>query len=190
MALFSAIPATCRGFWSRSYAHGVTIRLEPFSEAHLSLFERLRDDPAVVRYTRLPEQAPPDFARAWLSRYEQGRRDGTREVFAIVDGDECAVGFAAAVAIDREAATAELGYVVAAEARGRGIASRALSLLTDWGFRDLGAERLELLISVDNEPSKRVAGRCGYIREGVLRSFSIKPGVREDMEIWSRLATD
>lgn len=172
------------------YARTVTIRLEPFADDHLPLFDELRDDPAVLRYTRLPENAPADFARQWLDRYEQGRRDGTREVFAILDEDGSTVGFAAAVSIDRDAATAELGYVVIAAARGRGIASRALSLLTDWGFAELGAQRLELLIGIDNEPSKRVAEKCGYLREGVLRSFAVKPGVREDMELWSRLPTD
>ena len=168
----------------------MTIRLEPFAEEHLGLFDELRDDPAVLRFTRIPENASPDFARQWLDRYEQGRRDGTREVFAIVDGDDTTVGFAAAVSIDREAATTELGYVVVEQARGRGYASRALSLLTDWGFAELGAERLELLIGIDNEPSKRVAEKCGYRCEGVLRSFSVKPGVREDMELWSRLPGD
>jgi RimJ/RimL family protein N-acetyltransferase len=51
-------------------------------------------------------------------------------------------------------------------------------------------ERLELLISVENDASKRVAERCGYVREGVLRSLHVKQDVREDTEIWSRLATD
>ena len=168
----------------------MAIRLEQFAAAHLPLFDVLRTDPAVLRFTRIPENASADFGRQWLDRYEQGRRDGTREVFAIVDGDDAVVGFAAAVSIDREAATAELGYVVVEHARGRGYASHALSLLTDWGFGELGAERLELLIGVDNEASRRVAEKCGYQREGVLRSFAVKPGVREDMELWSRLPTD
>ena len=168
----------------------MAIRLEQFAAAHLPLFDELRTDPAVLRFTRIPENASADFGRQWLDRYEQGRRDGTREVFAIVDGDDAVVGFAAAVSIDREAATAELGYVVVEHARGRGYASHALSLLTDWGFGELGAERLELLIGVDNEASWRVAEKCCYQREGVLRSFAVKPGVREDMELWSRLPTD
>jgi RimJ/RimL family protein N-acetyltransferase len=50
--------------------------------------------------------------------------------------------------------------------------------------------RLELLISVDNAASKRVAEKGGYVREGVLRSFHVKQDVREDTEIWSRLSTD
>jgi RimJ/RimL family protein N-acetyltransferase len=169
----------------------VTVRLERFGPQHLGLLDSLLGDPLVIRYTRVPADPPPDFARTWLDRYEQGRRDGTREVFAIVEGDRGEpVGFAVAVGIDREAATAELGYVVAAAARGRGVATQALTQLTAWAFEELGAERLELLISVDNEPSKRVAARAGYVLEGVLRSFATKPGVREDMELWSRLPSD
>ena len=51
-------------------------------------------------------------------------------------------------------------------------------------------ERIELLISVDNPASKRVAERAGYVREGVLRSLWFKQDRREDTEIWSRLAGD
>ena len=51
-------------------------------------------------------------------------------------------------------------------------------------------QRLELLIAIENEGSKRVAARCGYVREGVLRSLHVKNGLREDTEIWSRLAGD
>ena len=32
--------------------------------------------------------------------------------------------------------------------------------------------------------------RCGYVREGLLRSVYTKPGIREDTQIWSRLPTD
>ncbi len=92
--------------------------------------------------------------------------------------------------IDRTARTVELGYAVAAEARGRGVAAEALAALTDWAFVELCAERLELLIGVENEASKRVAARCGYVREGVLRSLWFKGDLREDTEIWSRLPSD
>lgn len=49
--------------------------------------------------------------------------------------------------------------------------------------------RLELAIDVENAPSKRVAERCGYEREGVLRSVHVKQGIRADVELWSRLAS-
>ena len=56
--------------------------------------------------------------------------------------------------------------------------------------RERGALRVELMISVANEGSRRVAERCGYVREGVLRSVHLKQDIREDQEIWSRLSTD
>jgi RimJ/RimL family protein N-acetyltransferase len=43
---------------------------------------------------------------------------------------------------------------------------------------------------VHNEASKRVARRCGYEFEGVLRGLFFKQDLREDTESWSRLVTD
>jgi RimJ/RimL family protein N-acetyltransferase len=163
----------------------------PFGEEHLAELEEMLGDPDLLRFTRVPEPVPPGFARTWLERYEEGRRDTTREAFAIVDdGSGVFLGLALAPQIDREARTAELGYVVAPVARGRGVATEALRQLTDWAFVELDLLRLELMINVDNAGSKKVAERCGYVREGVLRSHYFKPGAWEDTEIWSRLATD
>ena len=167
----------------------MAICLEPFGEGHLVGVEAMVDDRESLRFTRIPEPVPAGFARSWLERYEVARLDGSREAFAIVDDGGDFLGIAVAPQIDRETQTAELGYVVAPQARGRGVATEALRQLTDWAFEQ-GMHRLELLISVDNHASKKVAERCGYVREGVLRSLYFKQGLREDTEIWSRLATD
>lgn len=164
--------------------------LVPFAEEHLPGVEEMLDDPDNLRFTRIPEPVPPGFARTWFERYREARGDGSREAFAIVDEGGELLGLALAPHIDREARTAELGYVVVPAARGRGVATEALRQLTDWAFAELGMLRLELMISVDNAASKKVAERCGYIREGVLRSLHFKQDRWEDTEIWSRLATD
>jgi len=166
------------------------IRLEPLGEHHLDAVSRLVDDPEVQRFTRVPVPVPADFPRTWLERYELGRLDGTREAFAAVDADGALLGLAFAVSIERAARTAELGYVVAPWARGRGVATAALGLLTRWSFDELDLLRLELLIDAANGASRRVAERCGYVREGILRLRYVKPGVWADTEIWSRLAGD
>jgi len=166
------------------------IRLEPFAEQHLGALGSLIADPETHRFTRVPVPAPPDFARIWLGRYVEGRREGTREAFAIVDAEDGAVlGLVMSPRIDRDTRTAELGYALAPEARGRGAATEALRQLTEWAFAE-GMLRLELLISADNDPSKRVAQRCGYVFEGLLRSAHFKADQRADTEIWSRLPTD
>jgi RimJ/RimL family protein N-acetyltransferase len=166
------------------------ISLVPFGPEHLEALEPMLEDADVRRHTFVPDPPQPGFARRWLAGYEQGRRDGTRDGFAIVDAEGTLLGLALAPRIEAEARTVELGYLVAPEARGRGVATEALRLLTDWAFRELAAERIELRISAGNRASQRVAERCGYVREGVLRSTYFKNGIREDTEIWSRLPSD
>lgn len=166
------------------------VRLEPFSKRHLGHVAALLADPDVLRFTRVPEPVPEGFERTWLGRYEAGRRDGTREGFAAVDGGAAFLGLALAPTIDPETREVELGYIVAPGARGRGVATEILRLLTRWAFVDAGAERAYLMIDVDNAASSRVAERCGYIREGVLRSLHLKNDIRTDTELWSRLPSD
>lgn len=152
--------------------------------------EALVADPDVVRFTRIPEPAPAGFARTWLDRYEAGERDGTCAGFAALDDAGRFLGIGVAPAIDATSGEVELGYIVASTARGRGIAEEILRQLTAWAFGEAGAQRIVLVIDVENTASSRVAARAGYVREGVMRSNFVKPGVRRDAELWSRLPGD
>ena len=70
--------------------------------------------------------------------------------------------------IDRERGYGEIGYWVAADARGRGIATRATRLLADWARDELGLTRIEILPHKDNAPSRRVAEKLGFRDTGAL----------------------
>jgi RimJ/RimL family protein N-acetyltransferase len=167
------------------------VELELFDERHLPDMAAVLDDADVLRFTRVPVPVPPDFARTWYDRYVEGRRTASREIFAAVDAHTREfVGLAMAPHIDVETATMELGYLVAPAARGRGLGTEILRLVTDWAFATHHPKRIELLISTANPASQRVAQRCGYVREGVLRSLYFKQGEREDTEMWSLLPSD
>jgi [ribosomal protein S5]-alanine N-acetyltransferase len=84
---------------------------------------------------------------------------------------------------------AEVGYWVRADARGRGIGSRALVLVSDWAFVH-GYRRLQLHADVDNVASQRVAEKAGYRREGVLRAWIELNGVPRDHVMYSLLESD
>ena len=166
------------------------VRLELLSADHVAGLDALAQDPDVQRNTYVPSPPPADFGTTWLESYEGAREEGTREGFAIVDAEDGSfLGIAVAVRIDEEANEAELGYILAPEARGRGAATEALRQLTEWGFAR-GFERLELRGDADNVASRRVAERCGYTLEGILRSVYFKEGRRSDMFIYSRLPSD
>lgn len=167
------------------------IRLARISDVHLPGFSLLLGDPEVVANTRVPVPVPDGFEHQWLQAYKDGQADGTRDGFAVEDAETGDfLGIAGLVAIERDANQGEIGYVVAREARGRGIATRALRLVTDYALGEVGLDRVQLMISVGNTPSFRVAERCGYVREGVLRSLYFKAGQRQDTVIYSRLASD
>jgi RimJ/RimL family protein N-acetyltransferase len=60
---------------------------------------------------------------------------------------------------------AELSYWVAARARGRGVATRAVRLLADYAFDALHADELRLWTHSDNVGSASVAERAGFVRD-------------------------
>ena len=166
------------------------IRLVPLSPAHELQVTALVDDEESRRYTRIPTEPPADFVPTWLRSYDEGRADGTRLGFAIESHEREFLGLGLFVRIEREGRQGEIGYLVAPAARGRGVATRSVALLTDWGFSELGLERIELWIDTANAASERVADRAGYLREGVLRSVWFKEGLRADFGVWSRLRGD
>jgi RimJ/RimL family protein N-acetyltransferase len=166
------------------------IRLVPVASRHEPGIATLLEDADVRAYTRVPSEPPPGFAAIWLGRYEDGWRDGSRAGFAIEAHDGEFLGLGMLVRIEWDGRQCEIGYVVGSAARGRGVATRTLRLLTDWGFGELGMERIELWIDITNPASERVAERIGYVREGVLRSYWFKEDIRGDFGIWSRLRTD
>ena len=102
---------------------------------HRSAFERLIDDDDVRAFTMMPSVPSATFVRTWIRRYEEAWGDGTRAGFAIVDEERAIAGFAAIFGLAPATAEGEIGYFVAAEARGRGIATSSVDLLTGWGVR-------------------------------------------------------
>jgi RimJ/RimL family protein N-acetyltransferase len=166
------------------------IRLVPLTRAHESSLAVLIEDEDVRRYTRVPSDATGDFAAEWVGRYKEGLRDGSRAGFAVESHDGEFLGLGLFVRIDREGRQGEIGYVTGPAARSRGVATRTLQLLTEWGFSELGLERIELWIDTTNPGSERVAERAGYTHEGVLRSYWFKEDIRRDFAIWSRLTSD
>jgi RimJ/RimL family protein N-acetyltransferase len=87
--------------------------------------------------------------------------------------------------------TGHIGYWCVPDARGRGIVTRALRLLSRYAFDEISLQRLELITDPDNVASQRVAEKAGYRREGVLRSHLDHPdGRRRDSTMFSLLPAE
>ena len=66
---------------------------------------------------------------------------------------------------------AEVGYSLRRRARGRGAATTALRLVSNWAIEELGIQRVNLMTAPENVASQRVAERAGFTREGLLRAW-------------------
>jgi [ribosomal protein S5]-alanine N-acetyltransferase len=62
--------------------------------------------------------------------------------------------------------------------------------VSHWALSQPDVARLELSTSPDNAASQRVAERSGFRREGVLRSYHVVDGRREDAVFFSLLPDD
>lgn len=65
---------------------------------------------------------------------------------------------------------ANLGYWIRTDAAGTGLATAATRLVARHGIDTLGLQRIEIMMSVENEASRRVAEKAGAVYEGVLRN--------------------
>jgi RimJ/RimL family protein N-acetyltransferase len=81
----------------------------------------------------------------------------------------------------------EVGFWLAPAARGRGLASRAVGLLTGWAFDALGFDRVELTTTPDNAATRRLAERLGFREEGTMRARNLERGRRVDVVVFGVL---
>ena len=156
---------------------------------------RQEDAPADAAATEHPSSArwlnvhSSGDAAADVRAIEGARIQGQALTLAIADeNDDRYLG--AVVLFIREPGTGELAYLVVPDARGRGLAWRAVALLSDWAIRELALTRLQVRVAVENEPSHAVALRAGYEREGVLRNGFLHREQPVDIVIYSRVPSD
>lgn len=69
----------------------------------------------------------------------------------------------------REAGALAIGYFIASDAAGQGLARESTAALVDVGLRLMGAERIEILVEPDNTRSLAIPRRLGLLEEGLLR---------------------
>ena len=149
-------------------------------------------DPEISRWTRVPYPYGAADARAYLLQRHDSLHAGTAAPFAIVssaDRDQL-LGSISLMRFSWKDSRAEVGYWLARDARGAGHVTRAVRLIVDWGIRHLGLERIDLMAAVGNPASQRVAERCGFAREAVLRSYLQAKDGRQDMVAFGLLASD
>jgi RimJ/RimL family protein N-acetyltransferase len=149
--------------------NGVTLRA--FEPGDLSRVLEIIRDPEIVRFSHLPDDwdtraGALEYMRSLPRLAAVGRRVDLA-IEALRPG--WLVGRAALRHISWSEGRAELATWVAPEARGNGIGSEALALISDWAFSELGLRCVEGDPDRENVPSQRMLERAGFVAEGRRR---------------------
>jgi RimJ/RimL family protein N-acetyltransferase len=163
------------------------IAIRPWRNSDLADLVSLLEDPAIARWTGIPEPYTRKEAKLFFKTNARQEAMGVGTDAAIVEAGAGSVLGGVGLKLHLNHATAEVGYWVAAHARRQGVATRAVRLMARWAFEDLEVKRLELLTNLGNEASEGVALKCGFQREGVLRSVRIIKGERVDLTMFALL---
>ena len=122
-------------------------------------------DPEIPRWTRVPVPYRRADALSWVAGAELELDAGVTIGWLAVDDEDRLLASISVMEIDREAGTGEIGYWVAREARGRGVATRAVRLVRDWAAAELGLTTIEIEAHEDNLASQAVARAAGFVED-------------------------
>lgn len=165
------------------------LTLRPWRAGDAPVVHGACQDEHVQRWTRVSVPYLIEDATGFVSRLAPHQwASGAGAAFAIVDdATGVVVGSMGLVRVERPNHLAEAGYWMTPDGRGRGFASRALTLLSDWALHDLGFARVEVRVEVSNEASRRVATKAGFALEGVMRRAVWHRGAQRDIALYSRI---
>ncbi len=124
-------------------------------------------------------------AHTWIACCLLAWQERREFPFAIVGADGTIFGGIGLNRLDPRDGSANLGYWLGEAHRGRGIVTRAARLVADFGFRELGLARVEIVTLPGNTASQRVAQRLGARREAIARGRIVLHGQPRDALVFS-----
>jgi RimJ/RimL family protein N-acetyltransferase len=118
-------------------------------------------DPEIARWTNVPSPYLRGHALDFLARGADAFGERT---FAIRDAGDGRLLGAIGVRLADDRSFAELGYWVAKDERGRGVATRAIELASVWVLADLAIPEARIYVHEANAASLRAAEKAAYTR--------------------------
>jgi ribosomal-protein-alanine N-acetyltransferase len=165
------------------------LTLRPWEPADVLQVVKAFGDPEIREWHGLALETE-EAARQWMACWDERWRARTGAGWAIAQtaDPEKVLGQVAFRALYLDAGMAECSYWVIPDYRGGGIAPEATRALSDWAFKELGLYRLEIVHSVRNRRSCRVALKAGFTPEGIKRSLQwYEHGGVHDMHLHARV---
>ncbi|REJ80072.1 MAG: N-acetyltransferase [Bacteroidetes bacterium] len=159
-------------------------KLRPFREKDAEILSRFANNERIARFMtdKFPHPYSADHARSFI---EFANSHDPQRIFAIEVEGQAAGGIGIHPQEDIHRKNAELGYWLAEEYWNRGIVSRAVKEMVEYGFRTFDISRIFARPFGNNIASQRVLLHAGFVLETVLEKTLYKNGEYLDEMIFS-----
>jgi len=124
--------------------------------------------------------------RKWLKKTKEKAKSNFEHNFTILYGRKVVGGIGFKINQHRKH-IGELGYFLDEDYWNKGIMTRAVRQMERLGFNKLGLVRIEILMQPANIASEKVAKKCGYRKEGRMRSVVNQKGEFRDCWIYAKV---
>jgi RimJ/RimL family protein N-acetyltransferase len=177
--------------YGRGLLMGDQVRLRPLEERDLVHLERWWNDPEWQVFQQLTVRPRPDGPAQDLFRSWSTNDGGTGAGFSVetLSSGEF-VGHVALWGIALPSRTATLGIVVGPTYVDHGYGTDAVRVAARYGFRSMGAHRIELAVAAFNTRGRRAYEKAGFQVEGVRREAAFLDGAFVDEVRMGMLRTD
>lgn len=177
--------------------------LRPLCEADIEAIYQSCQDPLIPQFTTVPanytielaqgfvrEKTPRLFdehkAIHWAFTINRDALENDKNQGAIKINDEIFLGPFSIHGIEEDNHIGEIGYWLNKDVRGHGYGSIGCQIITNYAFETLGFRRLAGLVDSDNEASKKVLLRAGFMHEGLMKSrVTGADGSQIDMDLFA-----
>ncbi len=146
-------------------------------------------DPKVPEFLLWSVHPNKGYTKAYLALLQKRYAQGEFYDWGI-DFNGHIVGTVGFTSFSVEHGIGEVGYVLSSSVWGKGIASEALARIMEYGFCELGLNRIEARFMVENVKSENVLKRAGFTPEGVIRDGVYAKGKYRDVALYSILRSE
>lgn len=163
------------------------IVLRTFKEEDAARIQELANNKEVASIIGLPHPYELAHAKEWIDIQPGLIEEGTEYPLAIYSKDYEAIIGTICIRVDKKNNQGELGYWMGRPYWGHGFATEAVKRMIDFGFSDLGLNKVWAAAITRNEGSMKVLKKAGMKQEGILRENRYVSGTYEDAAVYGVL---
>lgn len=167
-----------------------SVEIRPLSISDQTFVEEVGKDDEIQKWFPLPFPYTSEHARLFIQDQAARVQSSGVGLVSVVEYETRFAGLIDIKRADWRSRSCEISYMTLPWARGEGVTSRALRLLTVWIIQEWEFERVEVRVATGNFASQRVAEKAGYVREGVARNAGFTNQGRLDLIIYSLIPLD